>query len=119
MSPLILTLCAVVCTYFVARFFAAKARLAESAIDKVIAQKLEGSPLIGELDRLREENGVMRNLLIDMIENEASMSSGNVTEAELARAVIAARRRRREIFGEAAYLVRQTQASRRVNSDSM
>lgn len=120
MLYLILTLCAVVCTFFIARFLAIKTRLAEKAVDDVIALKLKTSPLIGELDRLREENGVIRNLLMDMIENEASVPPANVTltEAERTRAIIIARQRRREIFGEAIYLIRHTNGSRSLNSKS-
>ncbi|MBB6488803.1 hypothetical protein [Rhizobium lusitanum] len=104
-----LTLCAVVCTFVIARFFAVRTRLAEKAIDRVIDQRLRASPLIGELERLKEDNGVMRNLLIDMIENEVSVPPANIaaTQAERAHAIIVARQRRREIVGEAIHVVRQ------------
>ncbi|MGZ9719524.1 hypothetical protein [Rhizobium miluonense] len=120
MPYLILTLCAVVCTFFITRFFAVKTRLAEKAVDDMIGLKLKASPLIGELERLKEENGVMRNLLIDMIENEASVPPANVavTEAERARAIIVARQRRREIFGEAIYVIRQAKESRNLSQST-
>lgn len=120
MPYLILTLCAVVCTFFIARFYAVRTRLAEKAIDDVIGHRLKASPLIGELERLKEESGVMRNLLIDMIENEVSVPPASIaaTEAERARAIIVARQRRREIVGEAIHVVRQAKEARNMNSET-
>ncbi len=102
MLYLCLTFSIVVCTTFAVRFFAAKTRLVEKTIEETIARKLASSPLQVELVRLREENGVMRNLLIDMVENEASLAyATQMSEAEKTRAIEARTQRRREVFGEA------------------
>lgn len=102
MQYLCLTLSIVVGMAFAARFFATKTRLVEKTIDETIARKLASSPLQVELVRLREENGVMRNLLIDMVENEASLAHATqMSEAEKTRAMEARTHRRRELFGEA------------------
>jgi hypothetical protein len=102
MQYLCLTLSIVVGMAFAARFFATKTRLVEKTIEETIARKLASSPLQVELVRLREENGVMRNLLIDMVENEASLAHATqMSEAEKTRAMAARTHRRRELFGEA------------------
>jgi hypothetical protein len=114
MPYMILALCAVVSTFFLARLVAAKTRLVEKAIEDTIARKLSiAAPKI-ELDRLREENGVMRNLLIDMVENEGASGSAKsqMSAAESKQAMNVRMQRRREIFGEAIYLLQQTDKSR-------
>jgi hypothetical protein len=104
MLYLCLALCAMFLTFFVGRFFSAKTRLVERTIDETIARKLSASPINIELARLKEENGVMRNLLIDMVENEASLAQAtHMSEAEKARAMNSRALRRREIFGEAIF----------------
>lgn len=115
MPYMILALCAVVCTFFIARLLAAKTRFVEKAIEQAIARKLSTAAPMIELDRLREENGVMRNLLIDMVENEGSAGSAksDISSAERAVALSARMQRRREIFGEAIYLLQQAETSRR------
>jgi hypothetical protein len=120
MLYLIPLLCAVVCTFFAAQFFAAKTRSVEKAIDEAILKKLAASPMAVELDRLKEENGVMRNLLIDMVENETSVPAPatHPTSSETARAMNTRTLRRREIFGEAVYLLRQTEKPRRLGENS-
>ncbi len=114
MPYVILSLCAVVCTFFIARFLAAKTPFVEKAIEDTIARKLSTAPLKIELDRLREENDVMRNLLIDMVENEGVSGSAKsqMSAAESKQAMNARMQRRREIFGEAIYLRQQTDKSR-------
>lgn len=44
-----LSLCAMICTFFLCRFFATKTRLVEKTIDETIARKLATSPLNNEL----------------------------------------------------------------------
>ncbi|KAA0684821.1 hypothetical protein DTW90_35785 [Neorhizobium sp. P12A] len=114
MPYVILALCAVVCTFFLARLLVAKTCLVEKAIEDTIARKLSAAAPKVELERLREENGVMRNLLIDMVENEGASSSAKsqMSAAESKQAMNARMQRRREIFGEAVYLLRQTEKSR-------
>ncbi len=109
----VLTFCVLTCTYFVGRFYAAKTRLVEKAIEETIERKLSTSPISTELYRLREENGVMRNLLIDMVENEASLADATtMSEVERTRAANAQTLRRREVFGEAILLLQQTNGGR-------
>ncbi len=110
---LVLTFCVLTCTYFVGRFYAAKTRLVEKAIEETIERKLSTSPISTELYRLREENGVMRNLLIDMVENEASLADATtMSEVERTRAANARTLRRREVFGEAILVLQQTNRGR-------
>lgn len=108
-----LSLSIIVCTFFVARFLAAKTRLVKKGIDATIARKLSTSPVSAEMRRLTEENGVLRNLLIDMVENEASVPQQTLeTTNEVELALEARTRRRREIFGEAVFTLQQSGKSR-------
>lgn len=113
-----LSLCAMVCTFFIARFFAAKTRLVESNIEAAIARKLSTYSVHGELNRLREQNGVMRNLLIDMLENEGSVAqTGATTLAEQERSMKARIQRRREIFGETVFALQQVGGGQRTTDN--
>jgi hypothetical protein len=113
MLYLSLSLSIIVCAFFVARFLAAKTRLVEKDIDATIARKLSTSPVSAEMRRLTEENGVLRNLLIDMVENEASVPrQTSETANEVKLAIEARTRRRREIFGEAVFTLQQAGKSR-------
>ena len=104
MLHLSLSLSIIICTFFVARFLAAKTRLVERDTDATIARKLKTSPINVELERLTEENGVLRNLLIDIVENEASVPRQTPdTTNEVNLAMKARMQRRREIFGEAVF----------------
>ncbi|NKL21816.1 hypothetical protein [Rhizobium leguminosarum] len=112
MLPILLVICAAISTFFIARFFAARTRLSEKAIEQMISEKLAESPLTVQLAHLREENGVMRNLLIDMVENEASLATAaEMTEFQRSQAVISRTVRRRELFGEALLVLRKTAPS--------
>lgn len=53
-----------------ARYLLAKTRLTEKSIDAAIARRLHTSPVLSEMRELRELNGVMRNILADLVENE-------------------------------------------------
>lgn len=103
MFYVVISLCAVASTFFLARYLAVKTRLVEKDINEVIARKLLTSKHSVELKRLQDENGVMRNLIIDMVENEASlMGMSEKTPAdEATRRVNARGHRRRELFAEA------------------
>src|SRR5688572_4618683 len=104
MLYVVLFLCVIVSTFLFGRFIAAKTRLVEQDIEKTIARKMSKSPLNVELLRLKEENGVLRNLLIDMVENEASVAkAAPQTPDEKNRVMNARMHRRREIFGEAIF----------------
>jgi low affinity Fe/Cu permease len=110
MFYIVTALCVVVCTFFVGRFFAAKTRLVEKHIDDAIRRKLSTSP---QLLHLREQNGVLRNLLIDMVENEGSVAPVSVkTPAEHDRAARTRVQRRRELFGEAVFVLQHADDGR-------
>jgi hypothetical protein len=94
-----------------ARWLMAKVRLTERSIDEVIARRLRSSPAMAEMRDLRELNGVMRNLLTDMVENEGLASSrtdGELAPAERKRLLASRDARRREIYAEASVLLRHT-----------
>lgn len=110
MLYLCLAFCAMFLIFSVGRYLAARTRLVEKTIQETIARKLSVSPINIELARLKEENGVMRNLLIDMVENETSISqTTQMSTADKARAEKSRRLRRREIFGEAIFTLQHTQ----------
>jgi hypothetical protein len=100
-------------TFFIGRYFAAKTRLVEKTIEETIERKLSVSPMNIELVRLREENGVMRNLLIDMVENEASLPvAAKMSEVQRNRAINARTKRRKEVLGEAILVLQQADRKR-------
>ncbi|MDZ7872469.1 MAG: hypothetical protein U5N27_04410 [Rhizobium sp.] len=107
MLSLIAALFVIITSVMAIRYYFAKTRFAEAALDDVIARKLATSPLQAELSHFKEQNAVMRNLLLDLVENEASIA-GIVSETDKAVALNARTQRRREIFGEAVFLLQQT-----------
>ncbi|MGB8286577.1 hypothetical protein ELI48_11530 [Rhizobium ruizarguesonis] len=119
MLYLCLAVCAMFLTFSFGRYLSARTRLVEKTIDETITRKLSASPIKIELARLKEENGVMRNLLTDMVENEASLAqASHMSEADRARAIDSRTARRREIFGEALLVLRrpgERSASRQFN----
>lgn len=66
----LVAICAIVTTFTVTRYYLAKTRLVETEIEKVIARRFSTSEKAMELSKLSEENSVMRNLLLDLVENE-------------------------------------------------
>jgi len=96
----------IACAIYVGRYYVIKARLTQAVLDEAIARKLSTSPLNLEVMHLREQNMVMRNLLLDMVENEASFETDH-PKTEQARAFSARIQRRREIFGEAVFVLQQ------------
>jgi hypothetical protein len=110
MLNLVLIICTLICAFFIARYFVFKTQVSEKGAADVIARKLKTSPVMAELSRLTEENMVMRNLLIDMVENETSgpSSTAHLQRVERERLFMVAKQRRREIVGEAIYLIRQS-----------
>ncbi len=112
MLTITIAVSALLSTVFAGRYFITKNRLSEKAIEQVIANKLAKSPLVREIESLREENGVMRNLLIDIVENEASLANAaEMTDAQRSHALKARTQRRRELFGEALLAIRMSQPS--------
>jgi hypothetical protein len=79
MLHVVLVGCAVVLTFAAVGLMAAQRRLVEQQITEIVARKLACSreALVVELGDLREENSVMRNLLMDIAENEATAKVGS------------------------------------------
>lgn len=115
MIVVVLFALASICAIAIVRYFAVKTRLAEKSIDEAIARRLEASPLTSELRDLRELNGVMRNLLIDLVEAEdikPQSPSSRVSPNERKRLYSMREERRREIYAEAIVLLRHANVAR-------
>lgn len=114
MFYVLISLCIVVATLFLARHHAIKTRLVEKEIEKVIARKLAASDYALELSRLREENAVMRNLLLDLVENEAQIPvlQPNVSQADLVTLRNTKVQRYREILAESLHFLQQHNGQR-------
>jgi len=115
MVAVVLLLLASICAIAVFRYIAAKTRLAEKSIDEAIAKRLYASPLMSELRDLRELNGVMRNLLMDLVEAEdikPQSPSSRVSANERKRLYSIREERRREIYAETLVLLRHANVAR-------
>jgi hypothetical protein len=111
MLVFVLAACAVVLTFAAVGLLAAKKRLVEQQINEIVARKLASSreALTVELLDLREANGVMRNLLIDIAENEATATVVNdVPEGVLTRITENRLVRRRELLAEVDAVLRSS-----------
>lgn len=109
MLYVLIAICVVIATLFISRHYAIKTRLNEKQIDKVIARKLAATDYVLELSRLREENAVMRNLLLDLVENEAHIpvSQPSASQADLAALRNTKVQRYREILAESLHVLQQ------------
>lgn len=103
----LVAVCAIITTFTVSRYYMTKTRLVEADIEKVIARKFSTSEKALELKRLQEENVVMRNLLLDLVENETliPMSQSDRSKNELTHLRAAKVQRYREILAESAYFL--------------
>lgn len=112
MIYIIFALYALVATFFACRYFAAKTLLVEQEIDKAIARRFLFSEKALELAKLREENAVIRNLLLDLLENEADfpVQPATVSKDDLRRMSVAKIQRYREILAESRHLLQQREA---------
>jgi hypothetical protein len=108
MLIIISSVCVTVCAVLFGRLLLAKARLAEKSIDDAILRRMQRSPALVEMNQLRETNGVLRNLLIDFVENESHTPLGtmDLSDADARRLFIDRQSRRREIFGEALHALK-------------
>lgn len=109
MLYVVLVGCAVVLTFAAVGLIAAQRRLVEQRISEMVARKLACSrdALALELGDLREENGVMRNLLLDIAENEASAKVGSDLPDHVTTKIAENRvARRRALLGEVDMVLR-------------
>lgn len=113
MIYIIFALCALVATFFACRYFAAKTLLVEQEIDKAIERRFLSREKALELAKLREENAVIRNLLLDLLENEADfpVQPATVSKDDLRRMSVAKIQRYREILAESRHLLQQREAT--------
>jgi hypothetical protein len=103
--------CAVVLTFAAVGLLSAKKRLVEQQINEIVARKLASSreALTVEVLDLREANSVMRNLLLDIAENEATAKVVNdVPEGVLTRITENRLTRRRELLAEVDAVLRSS-----------
>jgi hypothetical protein len=108
MFDALIALCAVVATFTFCRYFAAKTRRVENDIKAVVERKLATSDYRIQLSQLKEENAVMRNILLDLVENETCspvVRSGS--QADLARFKRTKIQRYREILAESVHVLQQ------------
>lgn len=114
MIYIVIALCALVTAFFACRYYATKTLLVEHDIDKAIARKFESSGKAIELAKLREENAVIRNLLLDLLENEVAfpMQQATVPMDDLFRMKATKIQRYREILAESRHVLQQGEASR-------
>lgn len=109
MLYVVLVGCAVVLTFAAVGLIAAQRRLVEQRISDIVAKKLAGSreTLAAEVRVLREENGVMRNLLMDIAENEATAKVGSDLPEHVTTRIAENRvARRRALLGEVEMVLR-------------
>lgn len=108
----LVAICAIITTFTVSRYYLAKTRLVEAEIEKVIARKFSTSEKVLELKWLQEENGVMRNLLLDLVENEnlIPISQSERSRSELLRLRAAKVQRYREILAESVHFLNRREA---------
>ncbi|NSY51919.1 hypothetical protein G6M81_02320 [Agrobacterium tumefaciens] len=113
MIYIVIALCALVTAFCACRYYAAKILLVEHDIDKAIARKFESSGKAIELAKLREENAVMRNLLLDLLENEVAfpVQQASVSVDDLFRMKATKIQRYREILAESRHVLQQREAS--------
>ncbi|MBX9455820.1 MAG: hypothetical protein KL863_07205 [Rhizobium sp.] len=103
MLVLVLVACVVVLTFAVFGLIAAKTRLVEHEIEAIVTRKLASGreALAAEVLDLGEANAVMRNLLLDIAENEATADVVNDLPAEVLTRITENRlARRRELLAE-------------------
>lgn len=112
MIYILFALCALVTTFFACRYYAARTLLAEHDVDKAIARRFASSGKAIELAKLREENAVIRNLLLDLLENEAAfpVQQATFSKDDLSRMKAAKIQRYREILAESRHVLQQREA---------
>lgn len=113
MFYVLIAICALAATIFICRYFAAKTLMVEKDIEKAIAQKFASSSKAIELANLREENAVMRNLLLDLLENEAVLPvhQASISRDDLVRMKTTKIQRYREILAESHHVLKRREVA--------
>ncbi|MBY3195075.1 MULTISPECIES: hypothetical protein [Rhizobium] len=110
----VIAVCAIVATFFIARHFAAKTRVVDDNLKKIIGDKIAHSDYARELIRLREDNGVMRNLIIDMVENNTNPRIlATASTEEKSRLQTDRLKRHRELLAEAVFILQHSEPVKR------
>lgn len=110
MLPPVIAVCAIVATFFIVRYFGAKTRVVDDNLKKIIADKIAHSDYARELIRLREDNGVMRNLIIDMVEHNTNPRILATASLEERSRLQADRlKRHRELLAEAVFILKHSE----------
>jgi len=104
-----LGLCALIGAAASCRFLAARISAVDCDLWELEARRLLGDLRADEVETLKEENAIMRNLLLDIVENEASLANCN-SAAERTLRSKQRTARRRELFGEAIVLLDKSAA---------
>ena len=108
----VLGACAIALTVAAVSFLMTKKRLVDQQINQVISQKLmtRRDQLTVEVLDLREENGVMRNLLLDIAENEATANVVHDLPEDVITRIASTRvARRRELLAEVEAVIRSSE----------
>ncbi len=112
--------CAVLITVSLMEYLNAKKRLVDHKLDQIIAKKLmtHRDRQAIEILNLREACGVMRNLLLDIAENEASLDAVSArTPDDIKTKLISSRNaRRRELCAEVDAVIRSSAPSSSVDA---
>jgi hypothetical protein len=118
--PYFLTaLALIVAAFAICRYYWSKTRLVEKEIEKVIARKFASGEHGVMIAKLREDNAIMRNLLLDLVENEA-VSTPTAFSADRAQVRDSKIQRYREILAETvSFLQRDANAVRKRTSIPM
>lgn len=116
----VIAICAVVATFFFCRYFAAKARFVEKNIQAAVERTLATTDYSIKLSRLMEENLIMRNLLLDLVENESNPPNvhRDASQAEIARLKQTKIQRYREILAESVHVLQQSGSKQQPESAS-
>lgn len=114
----VIAICAVVATFFFCRYLAAKARFVEKNIKAAVERTLATTDYSIKLSLLTEENLIMRNLLLDLVENESSSPNvyGDASQAEIARLKHTKIQRYREILAESVHILQQSGSQQKPES---
>jgi hypothetical protein len=113
MIYILFAVCVIAATLAFCRYYASKTRLVEKEIEKVIARKFASSDQAIMIAKLRDDNAVMRNLLLDLVENEAVLPTSQppATSAVWTQVRDAKMQRYREILAENVHVLQRDETN--------